>query len=331
MLRRAISFFLITYALLFAYASYSFSRSPSNVEGTLKEISPGLYGVFGFREQPSRQNKGFTSNAYFVITKEGVLVFDTLGNYNLGRELIQTIKKRTKQPIRYVIVSHYHSDHFYGSKAFKEIGAVIIGHKNAYELLSHPGAQEFLENRKRQLGEDVLKGTELVGPDIAVDSDIEIRMEGEVFKVLHWCKAHSPEDLMVYIPSKRVLLAGDLVFVGRVPFLGSGSTRELLECLDRVLSLPIDILLPGHGDPLIGEERIKREVGNMRRYVQDLRNTVKRLFDEGYSQEEVVKLINDEMLKINPDYINLRVFSQATPRNAFYVYMEIEKEVLEGR
>ena len=317
--------------LLLSFFLVGFSLAQKRVEDTVREVYPGVYGVFGYREQPSRQNRGFTSNAYFVITKEGVLVFDTLGNYKLGRELIQTIRKRTKKPIKYVVVSHYHSDHFYGSKAFREIGATIIGHKRAYELISHPGALEFLENRKIQVGEKQLEGTELVGPDIAIDSDIKIHMGGEVFEVLHWCQAHSPEDLMVYIPSKKILIAGDLVFVGRVPFLGSGDTRRLLECLDRVLSLDMDLLLPGHGEVLKGKDNIKREVGKLKKYVEDLRAVVKNLMDEGYAQDEVVKLVNDEMLKKDPSYKDWAVFELATPRNAFYVYMELEREALEGK
>ena len=71
----------------------------------------------------SAQNKGFMSNAGFVVTGDGVVVFDALGTPALGRAMLAAIRRITPQPVKRVIVSHYHADHFYGLAAFKDAGA----------------------------------------------------------------------------------------------------------------------------------------------------------------------------------------------------------------
>lgn len=71
----------------------------------------------------SSANEGFMSNAGFVVTDEGVVVFDTLGTAVLGQKLVDAIRTVTLKPIKRVIVSHYHADHIYGLQVFQDLGA----------------------------------------------------------------------------------------------------------------------------------------------------------------------------------------------------------------
>lgn len=301
---------------------------PTHVKQTLREIEGGIYGVFGVYEQVSKENRGFISNAYFVVTKDGVIVFDALSTYKLGRELLETIKSLTDKPVKYLIVSHYHTDHFYGAKAFKESGAIIVAHSWSYEYLSSEESQNMFKARRSILGED-LNGTELVPPDITTSSSLTIHMGGENFEVYHWCKAHTNGDIVMYIPSKKILFAGDLVFGGRVPFLGSGNSKTWINCLDDIMRIKPEILLPGHGHYLRGKEEIQRQVMWTKRYIQDIRNVVKKLYEEGLDVEEVKKRANEELLRINPEYAQVGAFFDVNPVNAYYVYFEIERESLE--
>ncbi|MGB9874236.1 MAG: MBL fold metallo-hydrolase, partial [Hydrogenobacter sp.] len=130
--------------LLFLFIYPAFPYYPKHVKETLQEVDKGIYGVFGTYEQVNNKNRGFISNAYFVITKDAVIVFDALSTYKLGKELLETIKSITKKPIKYVVVSHYHTDHFYGLGALKEVGATIIAHPWAYQYLSSEESQNML-------------------------------------------------------------------------------------------------------------------------------------------------------------------------------------------
>ncbi|WP_340695846.1 MBL fold metallo-hydrolase [Hydrogenobacter thermophilus] len=318
---------VILITLLIICVSFSAEYS-THVKQTLQEIEGGIYGVFGVYEQVSKENRGFISNAYFVVTKDGVIVFDALSTYKLGKELLETIKSLTDKPVKYLVISHYHTDHFYGAKAFKETGAIIVAHSWSYEYLSSEESQNMLTARRNILGEE-LDGTELVSPDITTSSSLTIHMGGENFEVYHWCKAHTNGDIVMYIPSKKILIAGDLVFGGRIPFLGSGNSKTWIDCLDDIMRIKPEILLPGHGPYLRGEEEIRKQVTWTKRYIQDIRYVVKKLYEEGLDVEEVKKRANEELLRINPEYAQIGAFFSVNPVNAYYVYFEIEREFLE--
>ncbi len=298
---------------------------PKHVKDTLKEIAPDVYGVFGIYEQVNEKNRGFISNAYFVVTKDGVIVFDALSTYKLGKELVETIRSITQKPIRYVVVSHYHTDHFYGLKALKDAGAIIIAHPWAYEYLLSEEAQRMLQARKSLLGKD-FEGTEPIAPDITTDTSLTINLGDEKFEVFHWCKAHTNGDIVMYIPSKNILFAGDLVFGGRVPFLGSGNSKTWIECLNKILQIAPEIMLIGHGSYLKGAENIKKQVMWTKSYIENIRHLVKKMYEAGLDIEEVRNRANEEMLKIDPEYGNLGAFFDVNPVNAYYIYLELELE-----
>jgi Alkyl sulfatase and related hydrolases len=118
---------------------------------TLKKLTDQVYVAVGDTGPASSANRGFNSNAGFVITKAGVVVFDTLGTPVLGEALVQAIRQVTDQPIKLVIVSHYHADHFYGLQAFKAQGAEIWADIQAKNQLGTDLFKERLKQRQRDL------------------------------------------------------------------------------------------------------------------------------------------------------------------------------------
>lgn len=87
-------------------------------------MSKHVYYVMG-KAGIATDNQGFISNAGFVITDEGVVIFDALGTPSLAAALLERIRKITDKPIKRVVMSHYHADHIYGLQVFKEAGATI--------------------------------------------------------------------------------------------------------------------------------------------------------------------------------------------------------------
>ena len=96
--------------------------APVSVPMEAVQVAPHAYYVPGQSGMVSTSNEGFNSNAGFVVTPEGVVVFDALGTPALGKRLADIIASKTSQPVRHVVVSHYHSDHFYGVQAFDRPG-----------------------------------------------------------------------------------------------------------------------------------------------------------------------------------------------------------------
>ena len=125
--------------------------------------------LFGNVAVADAYNRGWTGNAGFVVTDDGVVVIDALGTPKLGERLIATIKTVTEKPIRYLIVTHNHPDHVYGTVAFKRLGGVtIISHEGAEQYFNSGRWETSVDFRRSIIAPD-MQGFEFVLPDIAID------------------------------------------------------------------------------------------------------------------------------------------------------------------
>ena len=240
-------------------ASLAVGWSPSSaapalppLELTPKRVSEHVYFFRGESGVASASNRGYTANAGFVVTGDGVVGFDALGSPVLGDAMIRAIRRVTKEPIRRLILSHYHADHFYGAQSFKAIGAEVwAGEKGKVYLESDLSAERLLE-RRQEFAPDIDAATRLVPADhwLAFPGERPIRfaMGRTHFLIVDVGGAHSPEDLMLFVEEDRVLFAGDLFFSGRIPFVGNADSRAWLTTLDKITPLHPKVVLPGHGD-----------------------------------------------------------------------------------
>ena len=219
---------------------------------TPQKVSEHVWFFRGASGVASASNRGYIANAGFVVTGDGVVVFDALGSPVLGDAMIWAIRKVTKEPIRRLILSHYHADHFYGAQSFKAVGAEIWAGAKAKEYLNSDLAQERLAERHHDLAPDVDAKTRLVPADrwleFPDEKPILFTMGKLHFRVIDVGGAHSPEDLMLFVEGDRVLFTGDLFFTGRIPFVGNADSRAWLKALDKIVPLNAKVVLPGHGD-----------------------------------------------------------------------------------
>jgi glyoxylase-like metal-dependent hydrolase (beta-lactamase superfamily II) len=193
-------------------------------------------------------NRNFISNAGFVVTDDGVVVIDALGSPELAQELLDSIKKITTQPVRYVIATHYHADHIYGLQAFKAAGATLIAFSSAKEYLNSDTAQKRLEASRIELAPWINAETHLVPADRWLQAEETQLHVGQFdFVIEHVGPAHTPEDLVVYVPQLGVLFAGDLFFRGRIPYIGQADSRLWIESLNRLMKFQPRLVIPGHG------------------------------------------------------------------------------------
>jgi glyoxylase-like metal-dependent hydrolase (beta-lactamase superfamily II) len=212
------------------------------------EVAPDVWFVQGETALGSVDNRNFISNAGFVVTDAGVVVIDALGSPALAEELIAEIHRVTLQPIRYVIVTHYHADHIYGLQAIKAAGATIVAHPAGREYLSSDTARLRLEASRQQLQPWVDDKTQVIAADRWLDADDSTLQVGTTaFRIRHVGPAHTPEDLVVHIPQRGALFAGDLVFRGRIPFVGQADSRQWIDSLNRLLEFKPKVVIPGHG------------------------------------------------------------------------------------
>jgi glyoxylase-like metal-dependent hydrolase (beta-lactamase superfamily II) len=281
------------------------------------QVAPNTYFVQGVPEMGSKQNQNFISNAGFVVTPKGVVVIDALGSPVLAQKLIQEIRRITKQKIVAVVLTHYHADHVYGLQEFKRLGATIYAQKDGLNYLASETAKQRLISSRIDFAPWVNENTRLVPADVWIDQSKTIRVGGVEFRISRVGPAHAPEDLIVSIPSEKVLFAGDLVFRGRIPFVGNADSRGWMSALDEIQKQNPKIVVPGHGpystNPLA-------DIAFTRNYLAYLREVMGPAardldpFEEAYAKADW------------SEYEGMPLFRAANRMNAYNVYLSIQAE-----
>ncbi len=281
-----------------------------------QELAPGVWMVQGASALGTPGNRNFISNAGFVVTPEGVLVVDGLGAPVLARELIAAIRRITPAPIRYVVVTHYHADHIYGLQAFKEAGATVIAHALGREYLHSQNAELRLQASRDELAPWIDAQTRLVAADRWISEPTPLRLGGTEFLLLPSGPAHTPEDLVVHLPGRGVLFAGDLVFRGRVPFVGQADSGRWVAALDRLLALPTELIVPGHGP---ASRSAREDLQLTRDYLLHLRQVMGEAarnlepWEEAYDRADWSR------------FEHLPLFRAANRMNAYNTYLLLER------
>lgn len=293
-------------------------------------VAEGVYLVQGEAALGSRANRNFISNAAFVVTDQAVLVVDALGSPVLADELIAAIRQVTALPVRTVVVTHYHADHVYGLQSFRRVGASIVAHVDAREYLHSDLARQRLEASREELEPWVDEHTQLqpaddwLGLDAVSAGNAVRRGLQQMLRVgrtevllMHAGPAHTAEDLVVYLPAQGVLFTGDLVFRGRIPYIGQADSGRWIQVLDRLRALQPRLLVPGHGPASTDPQA---DLALTRDYLAHLRQTMGEAarqmepFDEAYRRTDWSR------------FEHLPLFGPANRMNAYNTYLLMEQE-----
>lgn len=282
-----------------------------------QQVSPSAWLVQGDAALGTSANRNFISNAGFVVTPAGVVVIDALGSPQLARELLEAIARITPQPVTHVVVTHYHADHIYGLQEFRRRGAKIVAHRAALEYIHSDTAATRLQASRAELGPWIDARTELVTPDQWLDGPGELVVGGTRLVLQPVGPAHTPEDLVVFLPAERVLFAGDLVFRGRIPFVGQADSRQWIAALDTLVKMDPLVVVPGHG-ALSTSARADMEL--TRDYLAFLRQAMGAAardmepFEEAYSRTDWSR------------FEQLPLFRAANRMNAYNTYLLMERQ-----
>lgn len=288
-----------------------------------------IYYVVGLSGVPDSENEGHTSNAGFVVTDGGVVVFDALGTPAMGYRLLQRIREVTDQPIERVIISHYHADHIYGLQAFDEHAGkppvwaqeLTLGYVGGTTDSQGEDATRRLEQRRIALAPWVDENTYIVAPTKTFKDELSFEVGGVRFMVKHLGPAHAPGDSIMLVENYGVLFGGDVIYKGRVPFMDSPETDTLrwLSVLDYLAELnPAPrYVIPGHG---VASESLAEAVTTTRDYINFVRGAMGEAarnfipFEEAYNATDW------------STYRNMPAFEGSNRGNAYRIFLEMEAE-----
>ncbi len=261
-------------AALAILGASTFSRAQQQ-ELEVTEIAPGLFVHHGVTALMTRENDGAIANIGFIIGESAVAVIDTGGSVREGQRLLAAIRAHTDKPIRYVINTHGHPDHVFGSAAFLSDGTVFVGHRNLPRALATRW-QFYIEAFRRIMGDQLLGEVRMIPPTLLIDGTVTLDLGSRTLTLRAWPTAHSDNDLSVLDEETKTLFAGDLVFLTHTPVL-DGSIRGWLRVIDELSTLPARRVIPGHG-PV---SEWPAALTDQRRYLETLASDVRVLVARG--------------------------------------------------
>ena len=279
-----------------------------------QEVIPGVWSAIGATAPGTYENSGHNNNLSFIVTKEGVVVVNAGDNYLLAQSLHDEIRKHTDQPVKYVVLENGQGHAMLGSNYWKEQGAKIVAHRDTAKYIEQVGYDALAGMRAR--ARDKAYRTEFAMPDIVYDDKLDLSMGGTKIEVLHLGRAHHHGDTMVWLPEKKLVIAGDTAFhIRMLPIFEDTDTASWIAVWDKFEALGATTVIPGHGGPT--------DMATVRRwtrdYLVDLRTKVKAVIDAGGSLDDAYKVDQSA-------YLHLHTADELARSNAGRVFRAMEFE-----
>jgi cyclase len=296
---------------------------------SLQSLSKGMYAWIG---------AGGDSNAGAVLTKDGLLAIDAQQTPQLGREFRRRIESETGRRTTQLLNTHLHLDHTAGNVVFRDLP--ILAHRRTAELLQAelgPADQNlwvvsdsaaklrlfFGSNFGKLVApSDPLSAwfvkrvsgpshdrIELAAPTQTFEKSISFQTADGPLLAEYWGPAHCDGDLIVYHPQQKIAFTGDLLFVGRFPWLGDCDLDGWIGILERLAAMDLQTVVPGHG-PV----STLNEVAQFRDLLAALRSAVAQAIATGSSEDAAATEI------ALPDYATLPRYREWLAPNVRAVY-----------
>jgi cyclase len=304
---------LVLAALAISAAVFHAQAPRAEQAFTFTQIVPGVYSALG----TGTMNVG--SNSAVIVNQDDVVIVDSHISPESGRAMLAQLQTITDKPVRFLINTHFHYDHTNGNQVFPP-AVEIIGHEYtrrrlagdilqkgmfANLLAALPQQLDTLRARagaeqdpaaKARLAEQLRVQTAFAQsvqdvtptpPNVTIDDRLTLFRGAREIRLLYLGRGHTGGDIVVYLPKERVLCSGDLLVNG-VANLVDGYVDEWPAALEKLKALDFDHVIPGHGDPFTGKERI----AEFQAYLADFWQQATRLHDQHVSAEEAARRID---------------------------------------
>ncbi|WP_227270893.1 MBL fold metallo-hydrolase [Roseobacter weihaiensis] len=279
------------------------------------EVIPGVYSAIGATAPPTYENSGHNNNLSFIVTGDGVVVVNGGAAYRLAKALHDEIKAVTDQPVKLVFNENGQGHAVLGNNYWAEQGVPIIAHRDAAQEVADYGGS-ILEGMKRY-NRDKADGTVLQGPTETFDDRYIVEMGRFRIEALYLGPAHSPGDIVIWLPQQSLVISGDMAFHERMlPIFEHTYTADWLETWDTEFeALEATYVIPGHGHPT--------NMAQVRRYTRDyleyLRTKIAEHLENGGDLAEAYYVDQSP-------YAHLDTFEELATRNAGRVFEQMEFE-----
>lgn len=280
------------------------------------EITPvaeDVYAIVGDLSQRSPENLGNNATFGVVVTGQGVVLIDSGGSAKGAAQIEGLIKTVTDKPVKIVVNTGGQDHRWMGNGYFKAKGAHIIASAPAVSDQQERAADQLL-GLEFLIGKDNLAGTEPRHADQTFEEALDFELGEARFELRHTGGAHTPGDAFVWMPGKRVMFTGDIVYLERLlGVIGVSDSAAWVDTFEAMAAYRPEVIVPGHGRPAnLGKAR--QQTLN---YLVNLRTKVRAVLDRG-------GLIAEGTAVDQSAFSGLENFDNLARRNAQAVFIEME-------
>jgi alkyl sulfatase BDS1-like metallo-beta-lactamase superfamily hydrolase len=276
---------------------------PFSVLGEVEEVADGVAFVPSF------------ANVSALRTGDGLVLVDT-GSAPLAEHVHGQVRRWDGSRLHTAVYSHGHVDHVFGVPLFEREAAErgwepprVVAHEalprrfDRYVLTA--GYNEVVNQRQFQLP-DLRWPREYRYPDQTYRDALALSVGGLDLALNH-CRGETDDHTWTWVPSRRVLCCGDL-FIWAAPNAGNPQKvqrypREWAAGLRRMASLGAEVLLPGHGWPVVGEDRVRQALSDTAELLEHLHDETVRLMNEGARLDDVVHAVRAPQHLLDRPYL----------------------------
>jgi cyclase len=259
---------LLLVAVLFASINGT-SAQEKAVEFSTFQLSDTVYML-----------KGRGGNVGISTGEDGLYIIDDQVK-PVTSQLLQAIRKISKEPIRFVINTHYHADHVGGNETIGAAGAVIIAHDNIRKRMTTEQVSIFMNNTTPPYPKGAL-------PVVTFNDRMSLHLNGETATAYYVAEGHTDGDAIIHFPESNVIHMGDMYFNGLYPYVdldAGGAMQGMVAAADLALSMADEStrIIPGHG-PLAVTEDLK----GYREFLIKAGANVQELIDQGLDLQQII-------------------------------------------
>ena len=292
------------------------------VADDLFDIKPVADGVYAAIAKPAFK---INCNAAIILLDDGVLVVDTHSKPSAARALIEQIKKLTPKPVRFVVNTHFHWDHYQGNEAYPSswpAGVEIISSEATrtsieqrgiprvkHEIATMPAAIEQLKadlqkastvEQRASIQKDVsdaegylaeLKSMQITLPTMTFDRSLILHRKSRTVEILWLGRAHTDGDVFVFLPEEKVLVTGDALH-GWTPYMADSYPYDWIKTLDVAEKLDFDYAIGGHGAVMRGKQMFEL----WKQYFSDLLDQTAAVYADGATLDQAKKRVSDYLV-----------------------------------
>lgn len=286
------------------------------VEVNFQPVAEGVYAHIGETGGRTAANEGLNANLGLVVTPAGAVLIDSGATFESARQIHAAVRRVTAQPLRWVINTGGQDHRWLGNGYFQAQGAQLIAHA-AGEADMRGRGREQLDALRAVLGPRA-EGTQPVLPTRWLrGADEALELGGVRFEFKHRGGAHTPGDMLVWLPASKVLFSGDAVYVDRLlGVLPASNTRAWLRTFDEIERLAPARIVPGHGRVTT----LATAQAQTRDYLRALRAHMHQALDEGTDVSVAVRSFHGE------PWATLLNAAELMPGNASRTYLEMERD-----